>query len=102
MQIKTIQKNITDKMDEWLSTIADEKLRREVKENLLVSGGCIASMLLGEPVNDYDVYLQQQDVLVDLARYYTREIAEITVFDGVKKASLLEEIREKDNIYSIS
>ncbi len=102
MQIKTIQRNIKNKMEEWLSTITDATLRKEVQENFLVSGGCIASMLLGEAINDYDVYLQKQDVLADLARYYTKDIIGIRVFDGAEKESLLKEIREGENIFAIS
>src|SRR4030065_424006 len=56
MQIKTIEKNIQKKMNEWLLTITDEELREKAKNNLLVSGGSITSMLLKEDVNDYDVY----------------------------------------------
>ena len=55
MQIKTIQKVISVKLTEWLNTITDEKLRSDLKNNILVSGGSITSMLLNEPVNDYDV-----------------------------------------------
>lgn len=58
MQAKTIERNIKAKMEKWLETITDEKLRKDVKENLLVSGGCIASMFLNEEVKDYDVYGQ--------------------------------------------
>lgn len=102
MQTKTIQKNIENKMIEWLGTITDEKLRKEVKRNILVSGGCIASMFLGEDLNDYDVYLQNQDVLANLARYYTKDIANIRVFNGKEKDTLLKEIRIDENIFSIA
>ena len=57
MQLKTIEKRIKNKLNDWLKTITDEKLSAEVGNNLLVSGGSIASMLLNEPVNDYDIYL---------------------------------------------
>ena len=60
MQIKTIEQKIKAKMKEWLESISDEKLRKEVEENILVSGGSIASMLLREDVNDYDVYLKNR------------------------------------------
>ena len=51
MQIKTIEKVIINKMNEWLETITDEDLRKETKNNLLVSGGSIASMLMGADVS---------------------------------------------------
>lgn len=44
MQIKTIEKVIINKMNEWLETITDEDLRKETKNNLLVSGGSIANL----------------------------------------------------------
>lgn len=70
MQTKTITKIISNKLTEWLSTITDETLRKEVRENILVSGGSITSLFLNQPVNDYDVYIQNMDVLIRLANYY--------------------------------
>jgi hypothetical protein len=63
MQVKTIKKIISKKMIDWLETIPNEKLRSDVKKNILVSGGCITSLFQGLPVNDYDVY-QDMDVLI--------------------------------------
>ncbi len=114
MQIKTIQKNIASKMDEWLSTIKDEALKKDVRSNLLVSGGSIASMLMNEPVNDYDVYLMNMDVLKRLAEYYTSPEStggvSVLIMDGRNKKQLEDEynskttgmdINEDDNSYSI-
>lgn len=70
MQIKTIKKVISSKLEEWLESINDPKLRKEVRDNLLLSGGAIASLLQNIPVNDYDIYIQDMDVLVKLANYY--------------------------------
>jgi hypothetical protein len=81
MQTKTIKKVISNKLNEWLETISDETLRKEVKENILVSGGSITSLFLNQPVNDYDVYIQNMDVLVRLAKYYCAD----SVLDGRKK-----------------
>src|SRR6478752_2216544 len=78
MQIKTIKKVISKKLEEWLVTIEDVKLRDEVRKNLLVSGGAITSLLQNIPVNDYDIYIQDIDVLIKLARYYCPGI----VLDG--------------------
>jgi hypothetical protein len=67
---KTIKKIISKKMIDWLETIPNEKLRSDVKKNILVSGGCITSLFQGLPVNDYDVYIQDMDVLIRLAQHY--------------------------------
>jgi len=95
MQIKTIEKNIKAKLEQWLETISDEFLRARVKESALVSGGCIASMLLDEPVNDYDVYLQDINVCNDLAAYYTRQFTGITILDGRQRPRLVSTFNEK-------
>ena len=78
MQVKTIRKNIENKMEDWLSRIIvnpdNKDLRGRVKRNLLVSGGSITSMFLNEEVNDYDVYMQDMDILLDLVNYYTKPL----------------------------
>lgn len=87
MQVKTIQKVVSSKLNEWLETISDQKLREDVKNNLLVSGGCITSMFLGEPVNDFDVYIKDINVLVRLANYYVPN----RVLDGRLREQYLKE-----------
>lgn len=91
MQVKTIQKIIESKLTEWLTTITDNNLAKDVKNNLLVSGGSIASMLMNEPVNDYDVYLMDMDVCRRLARYYTKDLTDVIILDGREKKRLIEE-----------
>lgn len=81
MQTKTIKKVITVKLNEWLETITDSELRKEVKQNLLVSGGSITSMFLNEDVNDFDIYIKDINVLLKLAEYYVPN----KVLDGRKK-----------------
>lgn len=87
MKIKTIKKVLTKKLSEWLLTIDDEKLRKDVRENLLVSGGSIASMFLREDINDFDVYIKDMDVLIRLAEHYCPG----KVLDGRKRDEYVEE-----------
>ncbi len=82
MQRKTIEKVIKTKLDEWLETIP--ALKEEIKKSLLVSGGSIASMFLGEDVNDFDIYIQDRDVLLKLVKHYTNGL-NISVLDGRRK-----------------
>lgn len=93
MQIKTIEKKIVSKLNEWLETIKDENLRKKVKDNLLVSGGSIASMLMGADVNDYDIYLKDIDVLKELAKYYISDFKGLGVWiaDGRERERLMKE-----------
>lgn len=73
MKAKFIRMVIGNKIDSWLSSIDDSQLRDLVSKNVIVSGGCITSMLLGEPVNDYDVYLRTKECASKLARYYVEK-----------------------------
>lgn len=88
MQVNTIRKVLTKKLEDWLKSIPDELLRKDVEKNLLVSGGSITSMLLNLPVNDYDIYIQSQDVLVRLATHYCKDV----VLDGRKKETYIQKL----------
>lgn len=98
MQNKTVKKNIENKLTEWLDSIEDKKLAAKVKNKLLVSGGCIASMLLNAPVNDYDIYLQDIDVLKELCLYYCVKFAnqKVVVWDGRFKEEISQIMNRTD------
>jgi hypothetical protein len=70
MKAKSIKSVIVRKMTAWLESIEDEALRKQVAASIVVTGGCIASMLQGEPVNDFDVYLRDYEIAVKVAEYY--------------------------------
>lgn len=70
MKRKTIRKIINAKVDHWLKSIKDEELRKDLKKGVIVTGGCIPSMLLNEEVNDYDIYLRNYRLAERLAQYY--------------------------------
>lgn len=100
MQIKTISKNIKFKLNEWLETITDASLRSKVKNNILVSGGSITSMMLNEPINDYDIYLKDRNVLLDLVKYYTNPYSSLLeILQGQDKEQLLSSLKYTDNSY---
>jgi hypothetical protein len=68
--VRTMNAIITKKVNAWLETIEDEALRKACERDVIVTGGSIASMLLGEEVNDYDLYFKKYDTVVSLANYY--------------------------------
>jgi hypothetical protein len=107
MQVKTISKTIKSKLTEWLETITDEELRKQVKENILVSGGSITSMFLNMPVNDYDIYIQDRGVLHKLIKYYVRDYCkQILILDGnnreehINERSSLERVESLEGAFS--
>lgn len=70
MKAKTINAVIKKKVDDWLSSIEDEAVREVAKFDIVVTGGCIASMLLKEPVNDFDIYFRTRAAATAVAKYY--------------------------------
>lgn len=106
MQIKTIRKIIEEKMLEWLLSITDEQLRKKLKSKILVSGGSITSLFFNEKVNDFDIYIMDRDVLLELVKYYTKPYEEdIEIFKGWEKEALLKKDLEKSdrkNMYNIA
>lgn len=90
MKKKTINSVINKKFDEWTSSIADENVRELVKENSIVTGGCIASMLLKEEVNDFDFYFTNKETVKKVSEYYVKQWNELNndvgyVIDGADK-----------------
>lgn len=102
MQTKTISKIIKSKLEEWLETIEDKVLVEKVKDNILVSWWCITSMLLNEEVNDYDIYINDINILKKLTKYYTDWSGTITILDWRQKESLEKELWDKHSSYSVA
>ena len=74
MKTKTIEKVLQKKINEWLNSITDDRVRVLARKNTIVTGGSIASMLLNEPVNDYDIYFRNIETVIAVANYYTDRI----------------------------
>lgn len=70
MKSKTIKAIISKKISDWASSIEDASVRGLVEKNTIVTGGAIASMLIKEPVNDFDVYFRDKVTAEAVARYY--------------------------------
>lgn len=78
MKAKTINKVICHKFDQFLLSIKDENVRQLVNKNSIITGGCIASMLLKEQVNDYDLYFRDKETTLAVAKYYVDEFKAIS------------------------
>lgn len=76
MQKKSIQKVMRKKFRKWTDTIDDRKVKELVLENSVITGGSIVSLLLGEPVNDFDVYFTDRKTVEAVARYYVSQYKE--------------------------
>ena len=74
MKSKTIGKLISKKLNAWIETIDDDSLKPYILNNIVVTGGCITSMLLGEQPNDFDIYFSNFEIAEKLAKYYANKL----------------------------
>lgn len=72
MKLKTIKKLISSKFNAWANSITDEALRKQVMENTIITGGSIVSLLMGEDVNDFDLYFRNKQTCLSVANYYAK------------------------------
>lgn len=72
LKTKTIKSVLRNRTNAWLESLPDD-MRARVKADTIVTGGCIASMLLGEPVNDIDIYFRTQATAKLVADHYVKE-----------------------------
>ena len=78
MKKKTIKAVLSKKINEWAESIEDEDLRKRVLRDTIVTGGSIASMLLKEQVNDFDVYFLTKETAKAVAEYYVAAFIQAT------------------------
>jgi len=94
MKTKTIQKIIKAQIDDFISYIDDESIKNIFKEQTIVTGGCITSMLLGEDVNDFDIYLRTKEAAFKVAEYFLEKEAtgsELVLGGGITTIKSVEE-----------
>ena len=70
MNSKNIKKHLNNKLRDWISNIDDENIKNILKENVIVTGGAIVSLLTGETLHDYDVYFRTKEACLAVANYY--------------------------------
>lgn len=73
---KTIIKNIREKLESWIKTIENESLQDIIRQDAIVTGGAITSMLQGRLPNDYDVYFCNTETALKVAQYYLTRLPE--------------------------
>lgn len=73
MKRKTIKAVLRKRFDEFLSNVRNDEVRKVLAEKSVVTGGAIASMLLGQSINDIDIYLTDFDACRIVAAHYVKE-----------------------------
>lgn len=82
LKSKTIKSVLRNKVNAWLESIKDDGLRNACAKEAIVTGGSIASMLLGEEVNDFDIYFRTKATVRAVADYYVKEFNEARQAQG--------------------
>ena len=72
MKSKTIKNTISNKINDWLEHIDDDEIKKVIKNETIVTGGAIASMLLQENVNDFDIYFKSKSAVKKICQYYQK------------------------------
>jgi len=72
-----IKRELIEKIDEWLTSISDETTRKAAEKDVIVTGGSIASMLLGEQIHDFDIYFRTIGTTKLVAEYYVKQFTDI-------------------------
>jgi len=76
MKRSTVASVIRKKMTNLLASIDDTAVRDLMARDIIVTGGCVASMMTDEKVNDYDVYFRTREAALAVANYYVRKFNE--------------------------
>lgn len=51
MNSKNIKRHLGNKLRDWMESIEDENVKAVVKENTIITGGALVSLLTGETVH---------------------------------------------------
>lgn len=76
MQGKIIKSILRKKVNNFLESINNPDLVEELKKDIIITGGSIVSLLLNEPVNDFDIYFRTKETALKVATYYVKEAKE--------------------------
>lgn len=71
--IKTMNKIIGRKLNEWLESITDTGLRDLIRENIVITGGCFPSMIQNETPKDFDCYFKTKEATKKISEYYVKQ-----------------------------
>lgn len=70
MNSKNIAKALNKKLQNWVDTIEDKEVAKIIKDNAIITGGALVSLLNSEKPNDYDIYFKTLDACKKVAEYY--------------------------------
>lgn len=85
MNSKNIKKSLNAKFNKWIDSITDKEVQRVVRNNTIISGGALVSLLTGVDVNDYDIYFKTKEAVLTVAQYYVNQFNAVHKSEAVIK-----------------
>ncbi len=76
MNKKLVAKTLKKQHKAFIESITDDKVKELVDKNGIITGGSIVSLLLNDPVNDYDYYFRNKETVIAVAGYYAEKFHE--------------------------
>ena len=91
MKTTTIRRLLNNRVSKWLDSLPDH-IRNQASKDVIVTGGCIASALLGEKINDYDIYFRTKETAIAIAEHY------VSVFKTLNEKTLDSSVKYQPEI----
>jgi len=76
MKAKNVKSVLRNKFKSFLANVRNDAVREVIDQNAIITGGAIASMLLGEEVHDFDMYFRTRAATAMVAEHYCKEFSE--------------------------
>lgn len=95
MNKKIINYRLKSVHAKFVASIEDKAVRDTVDKKAIITGGSIASLLLNEPVNDYDYYFTDKEAAKAVAEYFVKKFIEQHPEVSIKPYVRAEEDRVK-------
>lgn len=70
MKARIINSHLAKVFNDYVRSIDDPAVAKAIKKGTIITGGCIASLLLKEEPNDYDMYFRDKATAMLVAQYY--------------------------------
>ena len=67
---KTMKQVLVKKINSWIDTIDSDEVKKAIKDDLIITGGCFTSMIDNETPKDFDCYFRTKESVLKVAQYY--------------------------------
>ena len=74
---KGIKAELDKFIESLVGSITDDEVKGLVRRDAIITGGSICSMLMGDPINDFDVYFRTKETTKKVAEYYVAKFKEL-------------------------